>query len=146
MAKMSYFPHDVNARHDPKIRAITRKWGGIAYSWYFQILEQVYGDGGAVDLNDDIMKEVRADDIIGIEDTAQLVSFIDDCVSIGLFDGGFWKCGKVLSNRCAAELEDFDGKQEKRRAAGVASGRARRARRGSAEVAEQDAGAGLNTV
>ena len=36
-----YFPHDSNARHDPKIIAMTSVYGMEGYAWYWVIVEML---------------------------------------------------------------------------------------------------------
>lgn len=88
--KDKYFSHDANARTDPKIIRMRKKYGMEGYGVYFALLEMMYGEADqALPMTDEQM------DAIGYELHSEMdvSAFVNDCIEIGLFetDGNtFW--------------------------------------------------------
>ena len=76
---VSFFRHDVQARHDKRLIRICTKYGNAGYGVYFKLLE-IMGQED-LDINDlDVYsKEVG-------ETVEFLVEFVNYCLSIGLFE------------------------------------------------------------
>jgi hypothetical protein len=64
MAKGSnYFSHDYNARADEKIKLLIRKWGMQGYGVYWSIIEDLYQNANAMQLDSDgIAYDLRVDE------------------------------------------------------------------------------------
>jgi hypothetical protein len=41
MERTSYFPHDVDASHDPKLVLLRKRYGWEGYGWYWKIVEEL---------------------------------------------------------------------------------------------------------
>tara|TARA_R110000751_G_scaffold238307_2_gene339154 strand:- start:4369 stop:5088 length:720 start_codon:yes stop_codon:yes gene_type:complete len=74
-----YFPHDSNARHDPKIIAMTSVYGMVGYAWYWVIVEMLreqegyrYSFKGKYAINS-MAKEMDTD-------SEKANRFLEDCV------------------------------------------------------------------
>lgn len=125
---LDYFNHDIDARRDTKIRAISGKWGAQGYAWYFQLLEIVYGEGHSFRLDSDLMLPAIAEQLtITVArggklkhrpmEPGELREYIGDCCDIGLFDAEYWaECGAITSNAIAAKLLKIDEERQKSRA------------------------------
>ena len=76
---VSFFRHDVQARHDKRLIRICTKYGNAGYGVYFKLLEIMANDD--IDINDlDVYsKEVG-------EPVEFLIEFVNYCLSIGLFE------------------------------------------------------------
>lgn len=60
-----YFPHDYNARSDPKIKKLIRKHGFIGYGIYWGIVEDLYDNANALPTDyETIAYDFRTDEII----------------------------------------------------------------------------------
>ena len=81
-----YFPHDFNARHDPKIEAMMIKYKASGYGWWWMLLE-ILGEQG-----DNRLQVSREDDYKFLarefRTTARIAEqFVRDCVEeYGLFE------------------------------------------------------------
>lgn len=111
MKDARYFPHDANARHDPKIKAIVRIHGIIAYAYYFLILENMREETGCC-LKDKIyLWESLAGQCE--TDVEKIKSFVDDCIKFDLFerDGD-----KFYSPSLVRRMAKLDAMRERKRA------------------------------
>ena len=109
-----YFPHDSNARNDPKIVRLRRIAGLEGYGFYFCIVEMLREANGYKLDNaaiDDLCFDLRVD--------ASLFQTIVDCQLLKTNGKHFWS--ESLLNRMK-KLEDI---REKRRAAGAKGGKAK---------------------
>jgi len=74
-----YFPHDSNARHDPKIIAMTAVYGMEGYGWYWVIVEMLREqDGYRYSFDSKYALNSMAREL-GI-DHEKCKEFIDDCI------------------------------------------------------------------
>jgi len=116
-----YFPHDVRARADLKIRALLGKFGVSGYGAYWVIIEHLReADGFQLSAEDWVLQALGAE-IPGIPvPVEELVEFM---VQIGLLkrEGGF-----LFSDSLLRRMERYTETQEKRRAAGKASAESRK--------------------
>jgi len=61
---MDYFPHDVTARFDERIKLIEAAFSHAGYSTYFKLLERIYATkSGMLDLSDPDMRAVIAQEL-----------------------------------------------------------------------------------
>lgn len=70
-----YFKHDANARRDPKIRAVLRKYGAAGYGWFWIIIEHLREESGYKLKYCNFIFEALADDFRC--STEQAIEFID---------------------------------------------------------------------
>ena len=62
MKEVSYFPHDCDARNDPKIEKMIRRHGWQTYGLFWAIVENLYRQGGGIDADfDHIAYTLRAE-------------------------------------------------------------------------------------
>lgn len=111
MKDARYFPHDANARHDPKVKAIIKLHGIIAYAYYFLILENMREETGYC-LKDKIyLWESLAGQCE--TDVKNIQTFVDNCVECELFerDGD-----KIFSPSLLKRMEKLDAMRERKRA------------------------------
>lgn len=73
-----YFTHDQNARHDPKIKAMTKKYGMEGYGRYWVIIEHMRETTGFKLIDKPYVKQALADEMCCSVDS--LNTFIQDCV------------------------------------------------------------------
>lgn len=141
MGKNSWFKHDLDARNDPALRAIRRKWRYEGYGWYFAILEIIYRDCAPLQLSLDWRREDLYEELglVTPKQRERFDAYLEDCFDVGLFDRGFMeRNGDLVSNRIAAEIERVRGLREKRSRAGEKSGEARRRQDAHVERDGQD--------
>lgn len=117
--KSFYFPHDCNARNDERILAVRMKHGMEGYGVYFAIIEKLTESTDYMLVKD--YNTLAFDLRVGADIIKSIVE------NFGLFQ--FADNGKLLYSESLQErmlpLEEI---REKRRQAGVASGKARRTR------------------
>jgi len=79
-----YFPHDDDARHDPKIIAI-EQIHPKGYGYFFKTVEVMYANAGELEVNKFIYSTLKNQ--IGAEDTKEAEKFVKDALGsdIGLF-------------------------------------------------------------
>jgi hypothetical protein len=105
-----YFPHDSNARHDPKICDIRSKHGAAGYGWYFMLVEMLREqDGYKLPLSKCNAYAMQ------MQTTGEaLAEFIQDCIEAELFRSDntrFW------SESLIKRMLELDEKRENRRKA-----------------------------
>lgn len=114
---MEWFKHDVNAHDDIKIRKLVRMHGIQAYGVYWELVELMYGKGGALP-GDNILDEIM---LMGItEDDAR--DMMESFTDLGLFksDSNTW-----TSDRVEAEISAANTIRQKMSELGKRSGAAR---------------------
>jgi hypothetical protein len=87
-----YFPHDCNARLDPKIIELRIKYKEIGYAWFFMLLEYMAGEANS-HLNREAIATLCMGMGIDSSHQVELKDFIEDCIKVGLLksDGKtFW--------------------------------------------------------
>lgn len=88
--KERYFSHDANARIDPKIIKVRRKYGMEGYGIYFALLEMMYCEhDNALPYNDDQFDAISYD----LHTDLDMGAFIRACIEFGLFEAdetNFW--------------------------------------------------------
>jgi len=119
-----YFSHDRNALSDIKISQMRGIYGMEGYGVYWALVE-------ALSREDTVSLEYSERTATGLKlafmTSFDMKQYIDDCISIGLFDTDgerFWSASLRRRIRKMNEII------EKRRTAGIASGVARRAKGG----------------
>ena len=75
-----YFQHDSNAQHDPKIRALIKKYGVEGYGRYWIIIETLREAPGHKMEDDELNWESLAE--AAHCETTEIKAFVDDCVKI----------------------------------------------------------------
>lgn len=72
-----YFKHDANARRDPKIRSLMRKYGAAGYGWYWIIVENLREATGYQLRYDKVTLESLADDMrSSVEEVRDFIDFL----------------------------------------------------------------------
>jgi len=105
-----YFPHDSNARHDPKISEIRSKHGAAGYAWYFMLVEMLREQDGYRLL----LSKCNAYAMQMQIESDACAAFVRDCIDAELFDSdGVWFWSESLKKRMFV----LDEKREKRRKA-----------------------------
>jgi DNA-binding transcriptional regulator YhcF (GntR family) len=108
---MKWFKHDTDARHDPKVRALKRKFGIEGYGIYFQLVE-IIGEN----IEKDNYKEWGyVQNIYTVESLAEecgvspdkLRSVLAYCDEIGLFEQ---KNGKLYCKNVKKRLDEYSQK------------------------------------
>ncbi len=112
-----YFPHDSNARHDLKIKALRKVYGWQGYGWYWLIVETLREEQDFKLEYGDFTFDALADDMgCPSEDTKK---FIDDCINrFKLFtaDGEHFYSKSLIER-----MERLEKAREQRREAGKRS-------------------------
>ena len=81
---LSYFPHDTDAIHDPKIKLLCVEHGAAGYAAYFILLEMIYRSSkGELDLSQKNMFKLVAETCFLSEENLNLV--IKSCYELDLF-------------------------------------------------------------
>lgn len=126
MASMTFFKHDLDARNDPSVLAIRSRYGMTGYATLFCLYELIYAEGKPLDMSVDWKAAAIAREVEMEPEALDL--FIGDCVDVGLFEAEWWEKHRLISERCAHEMNYVSELSEKRRQAGVESGKTRRNR------------------
>ncbi len=74
-----YFPHDSNAQHDPKIKALIKKYGMEGYGRYWVIIETLRDSSGYKMEDEEFNWEALAEQMHA--ETKDVKTFVDDCVN-----------------------------------------------------------------
>lgn len=74
-----YFTHDSNARNDPKIQAMIKKYKITGYAWFWIIIEMLRESSGYKLDNEEYNWDALAEQMQC--DAKEVKSFIDDCVN-----------------------------------------------------------------
>lgn len=113
--KTSYFAHDRDARSDPKIMRMRRKYGMEGYGIFFALLEMLYSDSkNQLPYSDEQFDSMAYDFHTGIN----MRQYVDDCVEYELFDTDgevFWS--PSMRRRIAEQEAKTKSKSEARAAA-----------------------------
>lgn len=81
MAKDSYyFTHDSNARHDPKIKALVKKYGIDGYGRFWIVIEMLRESANYKLEDDQCTFDALAEEMKCTEESAR--QFIQDCISV----------------------------------------------------------------
>lgn len=81
--KTGYFSHDRDARTDPKIIRIRRKYGMEGYGIYFAMLEMMYSDSGnQLPYTEEMFETISFD----LRTSVDIKAFVDNCIEYGLFE------------------------------------------------------------
>ena len=114
MKKVQYFPHDYNARNDPKLIEVKMDMGNSGVGIYWSLIEMLYEEGGKIE-----MKRIKAiayslnECLANVE---QLLSNYDLFANDGVY---FW------SNSVLHRLESIENISKERRKAAKKSVKAR---------------------
>jgi Domain of unknown function (DUF4373) len=107
---LDFFIHDSDASQDPKIKALRKRFGNDGYAAYFTMLEILCQQKAVLlDLSKHWQLDSIADDC-HLRDAAHLLSIIDYCVLVELFDKQIWEsersvCSLGLRDRYVQSLE-----------------------------------------
>lgn len=118
MKKAQYFPHDYNARNDPKLIEVKMDMGNSGVGIYWSLIEMLYEEGGKIE-----MKRIKAiayslnECLANVE---QLLSNYDLFANDGVY---FW------SNSVLHRLESIENISKERRKAAKKSVKARAEKR-----------------
>lgn len=118
MKKAQYFPHDYNARNDPKLIEVKMDMGNSGIGIYWSLIEMLYEEGGKIE-----MKRIKAiayslnECLANVE---QLLSNYDLFANDGIY---FW------SNSVLHRLESIENISKERRKAAKKSVKARAEKR-----------------
>lgn len=120
MAKVEYFPHDCNARHDPALRRMRIDLGAdMALAWW-PLVEVLHSNGGCFPLRDDVDAQILGEEVgLSQEDCRTFLAY---CAKVGLIHGELLSDGKVMSDRVSRNLQLVEAKKR----AGSAGGKARK--------------------
>jgi len=78
-----YFTHDDNARNDPKIKALMKKYGVEGYGRFWIIVETMRATKGhKINIKEYILESLAEEMKCTIE---EIKKFLDDCVKFDLF-------------------------------------------------------------
>ena len=97
---LDYFTNDVNFYQDIKIRKLIHRKGIQAVSVYHIILCQIYSQGYYLQWDEDspfILSEVS-----GLQED-KIQEYVEECVTIGLFDKTLFETEKVLTSQAIQE-------------------------------------------
>lgn len=121
MARMDYFPHDTNARHDPALRRMQIDLGAeMAIAWW-PLVEVLHGCGGCYEIRDDVDVRILADEI-GLDGSQACRNFLDYCATVELIQPELYVNGKVMSDRVSRNIQLAESKKR----AGSAGGKSRK--------------------
>ena len=109
-----YFPHDSNARHDPKILEMLSVYGMQGYGWFWTLVEMLREqEDYRLNISGKYSCNAMAMQLYTDNDTAK--KFIDDCINeFHLFESDakcFW------SNSLRQRMQHLDEKRQKARMA-----------------------------
>jgi len=117
--KQQYFSHDRDARSDPKIVKVRRKYGMEGYGLYFALLEMLYSQTDCrLPYDDDQFDAIAYD----LRTDVDMREFVDFCTDKGLFrhdSQHFW------SDSMLRRIDEATDKSNRRREAAVAAAQAR---------------------
>lgn len=119
-----YFPHDSNARHDPRISAMRCEYGNVSYGWYWILIEMMREQTDYRLRVNGRSTKVYAKELDCTEEEAR--RFIDDCMTseddggLGLFetDGTYFWSPALLRR-----MDHWEEVRAKRAEAGRQGGR-----------------------
>ncbi len=118
-----YFPHDMNARTDPKLSALIGDYGPSGYGIYWIFIEMLHEDSQAKLPNKDyIYKSISTQSGADYELVREIIQACIDKYDLFLEDND----GNIYSQRVLSNLSKREEIKEKRRKAGKASGKARK--------------------
>jgi hypothetical protein len=109
-----YFPHDSNARHDPKVIAMMAVYGAEGYGWYWIVVELLREQKDyKYPLSNKYAYNVIAKEM-GVE-VDRAIQFIGDCVGeFGLLDSNV---EELWSNSLLDRMAPLDARREQARSA-----------------------------
>ena len=118
-----FFSVPYDNRNDVKIRRMRKRMGGIvAYGRWVALLGMLYDEGGILDMNDQIVREIVAEEL----ELDNVDEFFTDLASIGLIDKELYNSlSHVVNNGVCKEIEYRKRKAE----AGKKSGEVRRSKK-----------------
>ena len=96
MKDTRYFPHDQDARNDPKIKALIRKYSILGYAYYFITIEIMRSEKGyCIKDKPYIWDSISGEFGISVDEVKE---FFDLCVELDLFerDGDFFFSPSLL--------------------------------------------------
>ena len=102
MKKTLYFPHDYNARHDPKLERLYLKYGYEGKGIYWDLIEMLYEQGGYLNIKD-IPLYAHGDDKL----CERITSVIKEFGLFEISEAQFW------SKSCLKRLEWITDKSQK---------------------------------
>ena len=124
-----YFSHDHNAQDDIKLVKLRMMYGWEGYGLYWGLIERMRSEESnsfALEYGEDEL-EARA---YQMQTEVDLMSFVDDCIDIGLFEQDEDLFYSPSLRRRMGQMDDrIEARREAGRKAGRASGEARRASR-----------------
>lgn len=107
--------HDVHAFADLKVRSLVRRFGLVAYAWWWRVLEELAANGGMLDMTDDdfwphVGELLQCDDVLARR-------FVARCITLKLLKE---KDGCLMSERLHRDMSAYRQKAERaRRAANI---------------------------
>ena len=105
-------PYD--ARNDPSMKWMRRKFGGIvAYGRWQALLGILYDQDGTIDLSDDVMQGIVEDEL-ELKGSA-LADYIQGLVAVGWIDGLAWESFRKVHSSSVCEQLAFQEDQSNRR-------------------------------
>lgn len=116
--KDQYFQHDYRARNDLKIKALLKKHGGIAYSVFWSIVEELH-QHSYFELKPYLLDGIASDLYMEVN---ELSDIINTCIEYELF---YKEDDKLRCRRVNENLQKRQEIKEKRSRAGQASAQAR---------------------
>ena len=134
-----YFSHDANARNNPKIRHLKKKFGAIGYMLYFETLELLCGsDFHEFEIpKDDLDYELLADDL-GVDPT-DLKSFWDYTIKKKIFQSSKRKGGIFIRNMDLTEsLQPLYNKRARQSEKVIASDKTAITPKGNPVIADEN--------
>jgi len=131
---LDFFVHDTDARRNPKILALSRRFGNDGYATYFRLLESLgEQDGLRLDLSDNLVAEAIADEF-KLRDAPHLYGIIQVCVDIKLFDRQLWESDRLVF--CPSLFNRYLGRLEARQADAARKRQARESQRLQSRIQE----------
>jgi hypothetical protein len=110
---LDYFGHDVNARNDPKLKKLIKRFGVKGYGRYFVLLELIYSESeGKLDVRSASARSLLCDELAVTLPT--LHELLTSCLEIGLFSrSAYEECGVLTSDRIQRQLAEIQQRRER---------------------------------
>jgi hypothetical protein len=112
-----YFPHDVKAREDMKLKKLRAYYGVRGYGFYFYLLEFIYSNKNySLDIGDEDTRVLLANEMLIDIDTFN--GMLQKCLDTGLFSKDIFEREKRLTSEAIMRrVKALEDKREQKREA-----------------------------